>query len=201
MSDSQATVIDTYQDTDGNSWYLYTGGTQVVLQWNGSSNTEAVSSTGPFSTAQEAYSQLVSSLVPLPQDVQDFIEACSTLASKITDIATTATQAAASVDIAAHYVELIGDALIALVVIPGVGPALAATGAAIREGSIATEDVAAQVMQVSWQGLVKEEDITNMSINAWTMRAVPEGAWSYLQQIGESTLSPMATSIRQLLNL
>jgi hypothetical protein len=201
MSDVQATVIDTYQDSQGNSWYLYTGGTQVTLQWAGSSNTETISSTGPFSSAQDAYNQLAVSMLPLPQDVQDFITACNALAGKIGEIASSTLQTAATVDFAAHYVELIGDALIILVVLPVVGPGLAAVGAAIRQASIATEDVATQVMQVSWQSLVAEAEISGVGINAWTAQAIPDGGWAYLQQIGENVLSPMATAIRQILNV
>jgi hypothetical protein len=201
MSDTQMTVIDTYQDPQGNGWYLYAGGTQVTMQWAGSSNSETISSIGPFSTAEAAYNQLALSMLPLPQDVQDFVTACNTLAAKVGEISSTATQTAATVDVAAHYVELIGDALIALVVVPGVGPGLAAAGAAIRQASIATEDIAAQVMQVGWQGLVAGADIIVVGTNAWTARSIPDGGWTYLEQIGDNVVSPIATAIREILDI
>jgi methyl-accepting chemotaxis protein len=143
-----------------------------------------------------------------PEGASEFAQNCRDLATKTQEILQEAENIAQDVDSAAKFVQKVGGFLSWCAWIPGVGTALAAAGAAVTSVSVATEDIANEVVNVAKQGISWTVDLNQLADQVQKAGSVSGAAEkefdSYkdeLEKAAGSSLTPFVEALKQALHL
>jgi hypothetical protein len=143
-----------------------------------------------------------------PEGAAEFAQNCKDLATKTQEVLQSAESIAADVDSAAGFVQKVGGFLSWCAWIPGIGPDLAAAGAAISAASVATEDIAEEVVNIAKQGITWTTDLNALADKVLQAGSVSGAAdeefqqyQSELQTAAGSTLSPLVDALKQALHI
>jgi hypothetical protein len=194
--------VDSFTQTDPPGYEIDVNDDgSVHITGNGMDETIQAGWTG---SAQDWYTQNAGSYLPLPDDVNNFINNANSAATAMATAAAVAGTAAAEAEAVADFAQKVGEALTAigaLTAVFGFGGGLAGAGAAITAAANRAEAVADGVLSGAWQGLDTACDLVALSGQVQEARSVTDAAKSTLQSLADSTASAVADAVKGILNI
>ncbi|MFC0541976.1 hypothetical protein [Kutzneria chonburiensis] len=181
---SSLQVVDQYADGQQNVLYLYSDHRTYFLHWAGSQNGQHTTADTAYGSAYECYVAIAPTTIPLPADVAQVFDTLNQLTVKIADLSASVVQDSAAVEIWAERVQKVADVLVLLGAIPFIGTGVSAIGVALHAATVATEDVAAKVMQVGWSGLETAFHLDDWSTWVWQHRTVSDECRQAIEYAG-----------------
>jgi hypothetical protein len=194
-------VVDSFSGTDppGYRIDLLDGGTVHIT---GKGMDQTLQAEGAKS-AQQWYDQNAYAFLPLPPQVDSFVQAARAAGQALASAASAATPSLAEQSDVAEFATAVGEALSAAgqAMVPlGIGSDLIGLGATISMGAAYAQPEAEGVLSGTWNDLDQAIDFYTLAQNAQQDRGVNDDAKAQLQGFAAQA-SQVGASTKALLNL